>query len=287
MTDKLTPEERLASLYAKCRPVRTPCGDGTMAWQLWGQETNKTPLILVHGGFGSWTHWVANVERLSKDRLVVTLDIPGLGDSDEIAPPINPMALAQPIIAGLDTVIGEGTRFDVAAFSFGSVISSQVLKQVGERCRTMVFTGGSGFQGMHHLVTGTIIPGPDETEESIKETHKKNLGILMLWNEDKIDDFAVYTHALNIARARVRSRKMSLSNTTAEALPDIKARLAGIWGIHDATGGGRERILARRDLMRQYQAEVPFHIIEEAGHWVMYEAPEVYEAALLQILDGA
>lgn len=287
MNENQTPEQQLASLYAKCRPVRTPCGDGTMAWQLWGQPTDKTPLILVHGGFGSWTHWIANVERLSADRLVVTLDIPGLGDSDEIAPPVNPMALAQPILDGLDTVIGEGTRFDVAAFSFGAVISSQVLKQVGDRCRTMVFTGGSGFKGMHHMVTGTIIPEPDDSEERIREIHKENLGILMLWSEDKIDDLAVYTHGLNIARARVRSRKMSLSNTTAEALPDIKARLAGIWGLHDATGGGRERILGRRDLMRQYQDDVPFHIIEDAGHWVMYEAPEAFEAALLSILDNA
>lgn len=285
MTDTISPKDYVDALFAKCRPVNTPCGEGTMAWQVWGKPTDKTPLILVHGGFGSWTHWIANVERLSADRLVVTCDIPGLGDSAEATPPITPVALAKPVFEGLDAVVGAGARFDIAAFSFGSVVSAEVCKMAGERARHFVLVGGSGFKGLHTSVTGTVIPDPDDSVEAQNEIHKKNLGILMLWAEDSIDDLAIYTHRENISRARVRSRGMSLSNNVVEAFPDIKARLGGIWGAHDATGSGPEKILARRDLMRAVQPGAPFFVIENAGHWVMYEAPEAFEAALRSILD--
>ena len=62
--------------------------------------------------------------------------------------------------------------------------------------------------------------------------------------------------------------------------------MSGIWGVHDATAGGEDEILKRRDIFRQFQSDAPLHIIDDAGHWVMYETPEVFEAALLGVLDG-
>ena len=40
----------------------TPCGDGAMRWREWGRGET---LVLLHGGFGSWLHWVRNIEALS------------------------------------------------------------------------------------------------------------------------------------------------------------------------------------------------------------------------------
>jgi 2-hydroxy-6-oxonona-2,4-dienedioate hydrolase len=39
------------------------------------------PLVLIHGGHGSWTHWVANIEPLARRRHVIALDLPGFGAS--------------------------------------------------------------------------------------------------------------------------------------------------------------------------------------------------------------
>ena len=41
----------------------------------------REPLVLLHGGSGSWTHWVKNVLHLSQTRDVWGLDLPGFGDS--------------------------------------------------------------------------------------------------------------------------------------------------------------------------------------------------------------
>ncbi|MCK5778084.1 MAG: alpha/beta hydrolase [Rhodospirillales bacterium] len=280
-----SPEADVEALISKAEIVKTPCGDGDMVWQVWGQETDKAPLLLLHGGFGSWTHWIANVETLSRSRRVVTCDMPGLGDSASAPGELTPNNLAAPIVAGLDTLFGKGRAFDLAGFSFGGLIGSQVAKTVGERMKTYVAVGASGFEDLHVRVLGIEVPEPEMTDQEKNDIHRNNLRLLMIHDEAKIDDLAIYTHRKNVSRSRVRSRPMSLGNHLVDVVPDIKARLAGIWGVHDATGGGREQILKRRDIFAKYQPDVPFTIIEDVGHWVMYEAPDEFDAALLDILD--
>jgi len=58
-------------------PLVTPLGDGHIVWRCWGEGT---PLVLLHGGTGSWLHWIRNVEALSCDMMVVVPDLPGSGE---------------------------------------------------------------------------------------------------------------------------------------------------------------------------------------------------------------
>ena len=41
------------AVTADAEVVHTPCGDGNLVWRRWGKGR---PLVLVHGGSGSWTH---------------------------------------------------------------------------------------------------------------------------------------------------------------------------------------------------------------------------------------
>ena len=38
-------------IAAEAERVETPCGDGTLVWRRWG---SGPPLVLLHGGYGSW-----------------------------------------------------------------------------------------------------------------------------------------------------------------------------------------------------------------------------------------
>src|SRR5438034_381958 len=73
----------------------------------------------------------------------------------------------------------------------------------------------------------------DETEEFA--THRYNLNQLMIADPGKIDELALYLQQTNHARARMRSRRFSRSGALVAALPQVKARLDGIWGERDAT----------------------------------------------------
>ena len=59
-----------------------------------GQGPN---LVLVHGGSGSRTHWFNNVEKLCASFTVITLDLPGFGESAK--PPASVARTAEPAAA--------------------------------------------------------------------------------------------------------------------------------------------------------------------------------------------
>ena len=40
-------------IAAEAQRLETPCGDGSMVWRVWG---SGPPLVLLHGGYGSWMH---------------------------------------------------------------------------------------------------------------------------------------------------------------------------------------------------------------------------------------
>src|SRR3546814_6277896 len=48
------------------------CGDGQMVWRLWGEGP---PLVLLHGGSGSWTHWFRNIPALARRYRVIAADL--------------------------------------------------------------------------------------------------------------------------------------------------------------------------------------------------------------------
>ena len=54
-----------------------------MVWHQWGEGP---PLIMLHGGSGSWRHWALNIRFLAKHYTLYVGDLPGLGDSAD--PPI-------------------------------------------------------------------------------------------------------------------------------------------------------------------------------------------------------
>src|SRR6476620_4760307 len=78
MTADADPAAIVDALARTAREVRTPCGDGSMVWRVWGAGE---PLVLFHGGSGSWTHWIRNIPELSRHYQLWLADIPGLGDS--------------------------------------------------------------------------------------------------------------------------------------------------------------------------------------------------------------
>lgn len=66
----------VGALNRAARKVETPCGDGPMVWRVWGAGE---PLVLLHGGTGSWTHWIRSIPRLSGHYQLWVPDLPGLG----------------------------------------------------------------------------------------------------------------------------------------------------------------------------------------------------------------
>ncbi|MCZ6830196.1 MAG: alpha/beta fold hydrolase [Gammaproteobacteria bacterium] len=277
----MQPEQCLAQLLSGSVQHSSPCGNGELKWQEWSSVEGSTPLLLLHGGFGSWNHWVANIPELRKLRSLWTLDMPGLGDSAALPAPQSSTHAAQIILKGINLLLGAKQSFDLAGFSFGAMVAGQLAVQAGSRCQHLVLCGAAGFGDLHVQVELMHPPRPGQPEAEVRAVHAANLRGLMFASNETIDELALFAHASNLARARLNSRALSRTDELACALPAIKARLSGIWGSKDATAGGRPTLEKRRQLFQQAQPDAQFHIMSGVGHWAMYEAAGDFNRLLL------
>jgi pimeloyl-ACP methyl ester carboxylesterase len=276
----LISEETVAfvrAVAAEARRIETPCGDGHMVWRLWG---DGPPLALLHGGYGSWTHWIRNVIPLSRAFSVGAPDLPGLGESATPPEPHTAEGLARIVVEGLDIVFrGEGD-LHIAGFSFGGVLGGHVAAQLGDRVRAFTIVGSNGL-GLVRQPTALHRLAEDAAEADALAVARHNLAALMIADPGKIDELAVYLQAQNAPRGRVRSRRFSRADTLARALPLIKARIDGIWGERDATA--YPHLDDRARALRNIQPDARFEVIPGAGHWVQYEAADRFNALLADI----
>ena len=267
-------------IAAEAERRETPCGEGNMVWHCWG---GGPPLVLLHGGYGSWSHWIRNVLPLSRSFRVIAPDLPGLGESATPPEPWTADGLAAIIVAGIGAIVPRSDELRLAGFSFGGVIGGSVAARLGDRVRSFTVVGSNGL-GLTRSPTPLrrVPPEADEAEEFA--THRYNLNQLMIADPDKIDELALYLQQTNHARARMRSRRFSRSGALIEALPKIRARLDGIWGERDATA--YPHLEERARILRGVQPAARFAVVPAAGHWVQYEATEHFNPLLAEFAAG-
>ncbi len=253
-----------------------------MVWRVWGAGE---PLMLFHGGSGSWTHWIRNIPALSSHYELWVPDIPGLGDSAMPPKPWTPASIAEVVVTGIDTLFPGRTGMRIAGFSFGGHVAGLSAAYLGNRVHelTLIGVAGLGLRADPRAPFAKERIGMSATE--LAEVHRQNLEVLMFAEARNIDPLAIYLQSENMRRARFRSRPFAPTDELARALADVSAPLKTIWGTEDAIA--RPSLDARLEILRRHHPELQVRLIEGAGHWVMYEAAYAFNAAFLELLSSA
>lgn len=272
--------ERIRDLDAAAERHETNAPGGAMVWREWGAGP---PLVLLHGGSGSWMHWIHCIPHFMHAYRVLAADLPGLGDSPSPAEPYHARSLAEVVCAGLDALIPASQRYDMAGFSFGGILGGELTLLCPQRIRSFVVVGSPAFAMPSTGPTNDVLAvAPDLPFEQAESLHRRNLSTLMLADTDVIDALALRIHHENLRRARLRSRKIARKPVLSEALMHAECTLHGIWGERDVTVhpdmASLERLIVERRTGNR------FHVIEGAGHWVMFEAPDRFNNLLAEVL---
>lgn len=279
MTD---PRDVIAALE---RQADTHCVRVAGAEVCWRRFGSGPALVLLHGGHGSWLHWVRNVEFLARDFSVWLPDLPGYGASAMAQPAADLDALVGATAASLDVLVGAGTPVRLAGFSFGGLVATRLAALRGGVTQLALL--GSAGHGTARRPRGKLLDWKAAAisgdAAALEAVMRHNLGVHMLHAQgDAIDTLALHVHTLSCVHTRFRSRHLSLGAQIGPLLEALPARLWLAWGVHDVTSDPPA-------LVRTLAAGHPqrcARIIEGAGHWLQYERADTLNPLLRDWLQA-
>ena len=248
-------------------------------WHVWNEGASEK-LVLLHGGSGSWTHWIHNIKALSQHREVWALDIPGFGDSELPPNAVDVDDLVPFVIQGLSKVVQQ-QAVDVVGFSFGGLLAGYIAAKDASLIKKLILVGVPALG-----LTGKPLPlrgiRPEMVEDEITEIYRHNLEVMMISNKQKIDTQTLELQKKNIARDRLKRRRIARGDILLELQNDWKCPVYAVWGELDALY--KEKIHLVKDKFENCNFR-DFKVIPDAGHWVQYEQANEFNIHLLNILD--
>lgn len=260
-------------------------------WRRFGPAQASTPpVVLLHGGHGSWMHWLRNIQALSQHHVLWLPDMPGFHDSDVAPAPLEGEDALEPLLEVLqgtmDALLGATTPIVLGGFSFGGLVSARLAARRGHVAQ-LVLAGSGGHATLRRLSVEMINwrAAPDREAERAALHH--NLMALMLREPTSLDALAFEIHDIACHGTRFRSKGVSLSGGLQAALDVLDARGVPqllVWGEFDVTADPRPLLasLTQQHPLRQAV------LVEGAGHWVQYEDAQAFNAAVQRwLLPGA
>lgn len=268
-------------LLQQAEIYHTGCGDGSMVWRRWG---NGQPLVLLHGGSGSWTHWIKTIPALSDDYTLWVADLPGLGDSAMPSEPLTPQSCANAVVNGFKELLpdSESEPAKMICFSFGCHVGALAATELNDHLSAFCIIGSAAL-GLGRP-QNIILPKEQTTmsDEERRDVHRRVLANLMFADAANIDAQSIALQAHNVAKARFRSRKFADSAVVRDTLANVNVPLKAIWGGRDIVA--YPDVNSCLNALRLHHPELQHRVIEQAGHWVMYEAADAFNAALKDLL---
>ncbi|MEW6422207.1 MAG: alpha/beta fold hydrolase [Deinococcota bacterium] len=227
----------------------------TLRYDVTGQGE---PLVLIHGLSGSRHWWRRNLPALSAAHRVYVLELAGYGQARRHRA-LGVRESAALIAAWLDHL--DLRHVTLIGHSLGGHIAMHVAAQRPERVRNLVLACASG------LLKGRL------SRLALRLPRAVLTGRLAFMPRILADA------ARSGPRNLWRSSSDLLKDSVQDLLPDLTARTLVIWGARDA--------LVPVALGRALAAAIPgarYAEIPQAGHVVMVDAPERFNALVLDFL---
>lgn len=245
---------------------KTGAGDTQVRWMCFG--SGGRPLVLLHGGHGTWKHWIRNVQALSAQRKVWLPDMPGFGASAG-SPPQGDTAQR---LAWVEDVLVQSLQrmpfalgaFDLAGFSFGALVAAGIAARTPVRRLALLGPAGHGTPRQHEFVfqDWQHVTNVGEALEALRH----NLSALMLGGGEP-DDFALRVHEEGYRTCRVSTRALSRMTLLPRRMSQLRMPVLALWGEHDATGV--PHVVA--DSMGMAGPDRSWRVVKDAAHWVQFQ----------------
>ena len=238
-------------------------------------EGSGPPLVMLHGGFGCWRHWIRNVGPLSRHFTVHAFDLPSYGESAPVPKELPGDEYLEIVYREIERLFPAPQVLRFVGFSFGGAISTYLAGRLKERVSRLALISPGGFPprkgGFRNMMSYKAAQGD---EARMRTTIRHNLLQHMLFYYESLDDQAMEIQRYCVDHTSFDSRKVSRGGGLAGNLEKVTCKLMLLWGEKDDFDfRPADESIAE---IRALAPDVEVHRIPKAGHWAAYEnAPEV------------
>jgi 2-hydroxy-6-oxonona-2,4-dienedioate hydrolase len=262
------------SAAMSCRRVEFEPGRA-VAWRSIGAGP---PIVLLHGGHGSWMHWIRNIDVLARQHTLWIPDIPGLGDSDlPLAGEVTTAEVAAILVKTMNAIPDLRRPFGLVGFSLGGLVAAYVAAQNGELVRCLMLIGPAGLDSPRRqtrpIMRWLNLNDPVKEEAALRN----NMEAVLFSAASRIDDEAWCVHTLSCRAARLNSKKLATKGDLPAVLTRVQGPVLVIWGEGDvtATPNVAGPSLATPNNLCSWDT------ICDAGHWAPFEAADAVNQRIL------
>jgi pimeloyl-ACP methyl ester carboxylesterase len=238
-------------------------------------------LVLLHGGMGSWKHWIRNVGPLAARFTVHALDHPSYGASAAVPRDTTGAAYLDLVHALLVELLPGDAPLRLAGFSFGGAIAANLARRLGPRVTHLALVSPGGFPSRRfgdRPIRSYKEAGGDE--RLFREICRHNLLVNMLSDPASVTEETVDIQVECVRRTRFDSRKVSGGGTLLGDLASVECRIRLLWGERDDSPFRPADLLIGE--VRQAVGTLDLHRVPRAGHWSAYENAAEVNRLLLE-----
>jgi len=247
-------------------------------------------LVLIHGLATTRHIWDRVTPALALTRRVVTLDVPGFGESAPAGPGFELEAVAQRIVRGL-AARGVYAPYDLVGHSLGAAIALTLAAARPRLVRRLILVAPAGLTELSWPASVVLAAVADRllaARRALGPLTDLRWGRRLLLGMAAADGAGIppfYARLMIDASASSQRTSTALATVTRGDLRPLLRRTAAplgvIWGVEDRTI--RARNVA---LVREARRDARVTMIEHAGHVPMLERPDAFVAALEGLLAG-
>jgi pimeloyl-ACP methyl ester carboxylesterase len=239
------------------------------------------PLLLIHGGHGSWTHWLANIAALAQHRRVVALDLPGFGGSHRPEPDYTVERYGAAISHFLDALRIE--RMAIAGFSFGGIVAGMAARREPARISHLVLVNTPGIGPSSPFATAVM---KELTALSLRKGLRAgalgSLRRIQLFDHSLIDAALIDRMLVNLRQTRFVTRDLSSIARIDYLLSAITQPLLIFIGREDVQR--QFGLAADLEVITRCAPHAQIWLVERAAHWLQYDRAALFNERVADFL---
>ena len=250
------------------------------------------PAVFVHGISGNWQNWLENIPRFAQERRVVALDLPGFGESDDLAgePTMSGLGRA---VEGLCDHLGLG-RIALIGNSMGGFVAAETTIAFPERVERLVLCSSAGITTSELRREPVIAWGRAVSMGGARSAAEVRMAILrprlrhlifslIARHPSRLPADILFEISKGAGRdAFMPTLRAILDYDFRDRLPEIRCPTLIVWGAKDAIVPQEDAYVYERLI----PGTQPVEMMQDTGHVPMIERPRTFNDRVLEFLAG-